>query len=93
MTDRRDLTVIVADDQALMRSGLRMLLERSDRVAVVAEAEDGNAAVRLTREHRADVVLMDVRMPGTGGIEATRRLVSDAGSTTKVLMLTTYGPR
>ncbi len=90
MTDRRYLTVIVADDQALMRSGLRMVLERSDRVAVVAEAEDGNAAVRLTREHRPDVVLMDVRMPGTDGIEATRRVVSDAGSTTKVLMLTTY---
>ncbi len=90
MTDRHAVTVIVADDQALMRSGLRMLLERSQGVAVVAEADDGNAAVRLAREHRPDVVLMDVRMPATDGIEATRRIVQDAGSTTKVLMLTTY---
>lgn len=90
MTERSDVTVVVADDQALMRSGLRMLLERADGVAVVAEAEHGGAAVKLAREHRPDVVLMDVRMPGTDGIEATHRIVSEPGSTTKVLMLTTY---
>lgn len=90
MTEHRDVTVVVADDQALMRGGLRMLLERAVGVAVVAEANDGAAAVRLAREHRPDVVLMDVRMPGTDGIEATRRIVSEPSSTSKVLMLTTY---
>ena len=75
------LRVLIADDQALVRAGFRMILEAQPDIEVVAEAADGEAAVRLTRRHRPDVVLMDVRMPGLDGLEATRRLLGPAGVT------------
>jgi DNA-binding NarL/FixJ family response regulator len=79
--------VLIADDQALVRAGFRMILEAQPDIRVVAEAADGEAAIRLTRRHAPDVVLMDVRMPRMDGIEATRRL---SGSTSRILMLTTF---
>ena len=69
------IRVLVADDQALVRGGLRMILEAQDDIEVVAEAEDGAQAVALTRELQPDVVLMDVRMPILDGIAATRQIV------------------
>ncbi len=83
-------SVVIADDQALMRSGLRMLLERSEGISIVGEASDGESALRVVRERRPDVALMDIRMPGIDGIEATRRIVADPAQRTKVLVLTTY---
>lgn len=67
------LRVVVADDQALVRTGFRMIIDARDDLEVVGEASDGQEAVRLTRELRPDVVLMDVRMPVLDGIEATWR--------------------
>ncbi|WP_329292700.1 response regulator transcription factor [Streptomyces pseudovenezuelae] len=83
------LRVVVADDQALVRTGFRMIIDARDDLEVVGEASDGREAVRLTRETRPDVVLMDVRMPVLDGIEATRRIVAD-GSAARVLVLTTW---
>ncbi len=80
--------VLLADDQDLVRSGLRMILELAD-VEVVGEAVDGAEAVALATELLPDVVLMDVRMPGTDGIEATRRIVQ-ARLPCRVLILTTF---
>jgi DNA-binding NarL/FixJ family response regulator len=82
-------TVLIADDQPMVRAGLRSLLEGEDDVVVVAEAVDGEHALRAVRQHRPDVVLMDIRMPVLDGLEATRRLVA-ADSTTRVLVLTTF---
>jgi DNA-binding NarL/FixJ family response regulator len=82
--------VLIADDQALIRGGLRMILEVHDDLEVVAEAEDGAQAVRLARELVPDVVLMDIRMPGTDGLQATRQIITAAGPTVRVLILTTY---
>ncbi|MEV6960904.1 response regulator transcription factor [Streptomyces sp. NPDC051207] len=82
-------TVLIADDQPLQRFGFRMLLESQDDMTVVGEATNGSEAVRMTAELRPDVVLMDVRMPGLDGIEATRRIVA-AGDRTRVLILTTF---
>jgi DNA-binding NarL/FixJ family response regulator len=84
------IRAVVADDQAVVRGGLRLILEASDDIEVVGEAEDGAAAVELVRELRPDVVLMDIRMPVMDGIEATRRLAT-AGLDARVLVLTTYG--
>ncbi|GAA1405054.1 response regulator [Catellatospora coxensis] len=81
--------VLLADDQPLVRSGLRVLIDETPDLAVVAEAGTGADAVRLTAETRPDVVVMDIRMPGMDGIEATRQITAAAGPT-RVLMLTTF---
>jgi DNA-binding NarL/FixJ family response regulator len=83
------IRVLVADDQTLVRAGFRAILEVQDDLEVVGEAEDGEGAVALARELRPDVVLMDIRMPGVDGIEATRRLLRD-GDAPRILMLTTF---
>ena len=83
------LGVLIADDQALMRAGFRMILEAEPDLEVVGEAADGREAVAEAGRVRPDVVLMDVRMPEMDGIEATRRLL-DANGDTKVVMLTTF---
>jgi DNA-binding NarL/FixJ family response regulator len=82
--------VLVADDQALVRVGLRKILESEPGTEVVGEAEDGEDAIDAARRLRPDVVLMDIRMPVLDGIEATRRIVS-AQPATRVLVLTTFG--
>jgi DNA-binding NarL/FixJ family response regulator len=85
------IRVALADDQQLVRAGFRSLLETEDGIVVVGEADDGSAAVALVREERPDVVLMDVRMPGVDGLEATRRITADEGlAGVKVLILTTF---
>ncbi|HEU4676380.1 MAG TPA: response regulator transcription factor [Motilibacteraceae bacterium] len=81
--------MLLCDDQELVRAGFRLILGLEGDIDVVGEAGDGQECLRLTAEHRPDVVLMDVRMPRMDGIEATRRLVG-AGSTSRVLMLTTF---
>ena len=83
------IRVLIADDQALVRSGFRMILEARDDLTVVGEASDGEHAVRLAAETHPDVVLMDVRMPGTDGVAATARLTRSADPP-KVIILTTY---
>ncbi len=85
------IRVVLADDQALIRSGFRVLIDSADDLEVVGEAATGDDAVRLARSTRADVVLMDIRMPGTDGIAATRAITDDddlAG--VKVVVLTTF---
>jgi len=85
------IRVLIADDQDLVRLGLRTLVESEDDMAVAAEAPDGLAAVEAARRERPDVVLMDIRMPGIDGIEATRRIVADPTlSETRVVVLTTF---
>jgi DNA-binding NarL/FixJ family response regulator len=85
------ISVLLADDQALVRAGFRALLNAEPDIEVVAEAADGIEAVRLTRQTRPDVVLMDIRMPGVDGLEATRRIAADAALVgTKVVILTTF---
>jgi DNA-binding NarL/FixJ family response regulator/class 3 adenylate cyclase len=82
--------VLIADDQALVRTGFRMILEAEPNVEVVGEASDGREAVEQARRLTPDVVLMDVRMPELDGIEATRQLLGSRDTTTKVVMLTTF---
>jgi DNA-binding NarL/FixJ family response regulator len=85
------ITILIVDDQDLVRLGLRTLIASEDDLSVVGEAADGLAAVAQTRALRPDVVLMDVRMPGIDGIEATRRIVADPTvPETKVIVLTTF---
>jgi DNA-binding NarL/FixJ family response regulator len=83
-------SVLIADDQALVRVGLRKILETDAGTTVVGEAADGLEAVAAADRRRPDVVLMDIRMPGLDGIEATRRIVRSHPAT-RVLMLTTFG--
>ncbi|HEY2372213.1 MAG TPA: response regulator transcription factor [Gaiellaceae bacterium] len=83
-------SVLIADDQAMIRTGLRKILEAESDLDVVAEAPDGSAAVAETVRLRPDVVLMDIRMPVLDGIEATRR-ISRTVPSTRVLILTTFG--
>ncbi|MEO6653080.1 MAG: response regulator transcription factor, partial [Ilumatobacteraceae bacterium] len=85
------ITVVLADDQALVRAGFRALLDAQDDITVVGEAANGDEAVRLAREHRPDVVLMDVRMPGTDGLTAVRRIVADDRlGDVRIVMLSTF---
>ena len=81
--------VLIADDQELVRTGFRMILKAEPDIDVVGEAADGAEAVELARRLRADVVLMDIRMPVVDGLEATRRLLAASGDT-RVLILTTF---
>ena len=83
------IRVVLADDQALVRTGFRMILDDADDIEVAGEASDGESAVRVAAEVAPDVVLMDVRMPGTDGITATRRIRA-AGTGPRVLILTTF---
>jgi DNA-binding NarL/FixJ family response regulator len=85
------IRVLLCDDQALVRSGFRMILDARSDLEVVGEAEDGVQAIELTRTLEPDVVLMDVRMPNLDGIGATRQIVS-SGAAARVLILTTFDP-
>ncbi|MFF7989145.1 response regulator [Kitasatospora xanthocidica] len=90
LRSEQPIRVVVADDQALVRSGFRLILE-SEGIDVVAEAEDGERAVSAVRRTAPDVVLMDIRMPGLDGLEATRRILADpAGQPPRIIMLTTF---
>ncbi|MEV4276575.1 response regulator transcription factor [Actinoplanes xinjiangensis] len=82
------IRVLVADDHAAIRAGMRLMLEQADDIEVVGEAADGAVAIRQTRALQPDVVLMDVRMPGTDGIQATREIT--AAGLADVLILTTF---
>jgi DNA-binding NarL/FixJ family response regulator len=85
------IRVLLADDQALIRAGFRVLVDAAEDLKVVGEAIDGQQAVDLVRRERADVVLMDIRMPGVDGLEATRRICADEDlAGVKVIILTTF---
>jgi DNA-binding NarL/FixJ family response regulator len=85
------ISVLIADDQALLRAALRALLEGEPDIEVVDEAADGSEAIALARRLQPDVVLMDISMPGIGGIAATKQIVADKlSANARVLILTTF---
>jgi DNA-binding NarL/FixJ family response regulator len=85
------IRVLLADDQPLVRAGFRLILDAEDGITVVGEADDGATALALARRDRPDVVLMDIRMPGVDGLEATRRIAEDDDlADVKILILTTF---
>ena len=85
------IRVLLADDQVLLRAGLRVLIDSAPDLEVAGEASTGQEAIKLARETRADVVLMDIRMPGTDGLTATRMITEDQGmAAVRVLVLTTF---
>ncbi|MFY9635997.1 response regulator transcription factor [Pseudarthrobacter sp. BIM B-2242] len=89
MTETQTITVLLVDDQPLLRMGFRLILEGEDDLSIVGEASDGAEAVRQVRDLAPDVVLMDVRMPVLDGIEATRAITA-AGASARVIILTTF---
>ena len=84
------LRVLIADDQAMVRAGFRMILEAESDIEVVGEAKDGEEALAAARRLRPDVVVMEIRMPRLDGVAATRRLLDEPGSTTRVVIVTTF---
>jgi DNA-binding NarL/FixJ family response regulator len=85
------IRVLLADDQPLVRAGFRLILDAEEGIAVVGEADDGAAAVALARREQPDIVLMDIRMPGVDGLEATQRIADDESLCgVRVLILTTF---
>jgi DNA-binding NarL/FixJ family response regulator len=84
------ISVLIADDEAMIRTGLRLILETEEGIVVVAEAADGAAAVELARHHRPEVALVDLRMPKMDGIAATQRICELPGAPTNVVVLTTF---
>jgi len=89
MTETQPITVLLVDDQPLLRMGFRLILEGEDDLSIVGEASDGAEAVRQVRDLQPDLVLMDVRMPVLDGIEATRAITA-AGAAARVIILTTF---
>jgi DNA-binding NarL/FixJ family response regulator len=91
-TEQREITCLIVDDHEVVREGLRLSLSRSPHIRVIGEASDGTAAVALTKRRKPDVVVMDVRMPGLDGLEATKEIAGEVPETA-VLIFTAYSER